>query len=122
LRQSAIEVHRDQRKNTRQSFDAFTDRKAAYVLSAPRPSITRSSSLTSVLDEKTNEITAEQALTAAIALPKKVRNRPRDGNALIVQLKNNQPDLLCCLEPVAAATSPIEVDDSSNLADACLSE
>ena len=38
------------------------------------------------------------------------------GNDLIVQVKDNQPNLLRRLENIAATTAPIAIDDSRNLA------
>ena len=38
------------------------------------------------------------------------------GNDLIVQVKDNQPNLLRRLEDIAATTAPVAIDDSRNLA------
>jgi hypothetical protein len=51
-------------KTLRQSFDAFADRKAAHVLSA--------FAAHEVIDEKSNEIPAAQALIAALGLSGRV--------------------------------------------------
>lgn len=76
-------------KTLRQSFDAFADRKAAHVLSAF--AIDHQIILAhEVIDEKSNEIPAAQALIAAMGLSgrvftldamhcqKNLRDRPRD--------------------------------------------
>ena len=76
-------------KTLRQSFDAFADRKAAHVLSAF--AVEHQIILAhEVIDEKSNEIPAAQALIAAMGLrdrvftldamhcQKNLRDRPRD--------------------------------------------
>ncbi len=76
-------------KTLRQSFDAFADRKAAHVLSAF--AVDHQIILAhEVIDEKSNEIPAAQALIAALGLSgrvftldamhcqKNLRDRPRD--------------------------------------------
>jgi hypothetical protein len=76
-------------KTLRQSFDAFADRKAAHVLSAF--AVDHQIVLAhEVIDEKSNEIPAAQALIAALGLSGRVftldamhcqknfRDRPRD--------------------------------------------
>jgi hypothetical protein len=76
-------------KTLRQSFDAFADRKAAHVLSAF--AVDHQIILAhEVIDEKSNEIPAAQALIAALGLSRRVftldamhcqknlRDRPRD--------------------------------------------
>lgn len=77
-------------KTLRQSFDAFADRKAAHVLSAF--AVDHQIILGhEVVDEKSNEIPAAQALIAALGVSgrvftldamhcqKNLRNRPGDG-------------------------------------------
>ncbi len=76
-------------KTLRQSFDAFADRKAAHVLSAF--AVDHQIILAhEVVDEKSNEIPAAQALIAALGIKgrvftldamhcqKNIRDRPRD--------------------------------------------
>ncbi len=77
-------------KTLRQSFDAFADRKAAHVLSAF--AVDHQIILGhEVVDEKSNEIPAAQALIAALGVSgrvftldamhcqKNLRDRPGDG-------------------------------------------
>ena len=83
-----------------------------------------------VIDEKSNEIPAAQALIAAMGLSDRVFTLERQaytaektfeiargtGNELIVQVKANQPGLLQRCEHIAATAAPIAVDESRNLA------
>ena len=100
-------------KTLKGSFDHLNDRKAAQVLSA----FASDSALLlahSEIDEKSNEIPAAQQMIAELGLTgvlftadalhcQKTFEAARDsGNALLVQVKANQPSLLDALHVIAA--------------------
>lgn len=110
-------------KTLRQSFDQFADRKAAHVLSAF--GVGHQIILAhAVVDEKSNEIPAVQALIAEMGLSgrvftldamhcQKTFERVREsGNEVIVQVKTNQQALLRCLDHVVATQRPVAVETS----------
>src|SRR3712207_491049 len=106
-------------KTLKGSFDPLNDRKAAQALSA-------FASEAAILlahreiDAKSNEIPAAQRMIAELGLSgvlftadalhgQKTFEAARDsGNALLAQVKANQPGLLAALEAVAATQAPAE--------------
>jgi predicted transposase YbfD/YdcC len=112
-------------KTLRGSFDHFNDRSAAQILSA---FATDTALVLAHVDiaEKSNEIPAAQALLAELGIhgdkivtldalhcQKKHFEVAEQANiGLIVQVKDNQPNLRARIEEISAATEPLGVDRS----------
>ncbi|MFG1352657.1 transposase family protein [Xanthobacter autotrophicus ATCC 700552] len=108
-------------KTLRQSFDAFADRKAAHLLSAfavdhriilAHEVIERDPGGADPDRHAGTERTGVHPRRRALSKTFEIARRT--GNDLIVQVKDNQPTLLLCLEDIAATTAPVAVDDSRN--------